>query len=154
MIAGDTPVLVHNCGGDVDLVDKVNARYNAITAKGGPEYQSINQRGPVFSGVKDRLTGAVRLSQNYGGLPDNLHPSLASHLDEFGGVNPYTGSSGVHGEIHGLNDLLWTREAAGMSTAIDHSFAFYSVRLRGAAQGQQILRCSIYQVFTSGADEL
>jgi hypothetical protein len=154
VVAGDTPILVHNCGGDADLVDAVDSRYTALTTKGGPEYQSINQRGPVLSGVKDRLTGDIRLSQNYGGLPDSLHPSLASHLDEFGGINPYTGSSGVHGEIHGLNELLWARESAGLSTAIDDSFAFYSVRLRGAASGQQIPRCSICQIFTSGADEL
>jgi len=137
---------------DADLVDAVEGKASAITKKGGPEYQSINQRGPVLSGVKDRLTGEIRMAQNGGGLPENLHPSLAENIKN--GMNPYLGGSGVHGEVHALNDLLGSRAAAGLSTKIDTSFVFYSVRLRGAAQGAQILRCTICQAVTRGAGEL
>jgi hypothetical protein len=66
---------------------------------------------------------------------------------DLGGL--YPGRSGVHGEVHGLNELLWRREAAGMSTAIDDSFGFYSVRLRGAQQGSQIPACAACVSLTS-----
>lgn len=81
----------------------------------------------------------------------NLHPSPASRLDGHGDLNPYPGGSGTHGEIHALNDLLWKRDSAGLSTEIDDSFAFSSVRLRGSQQGQQISRCSVCSILTSGA---
>jgi hypothetical protein len=135
--AGITPILVHNCGNQ-DLVDAVTAEHARITNPDSSGYQSIRQRGPVLTGVMGGQTGDIRISQNFGGLPENLHPSLGGRLGEFGGTNPYPGSSGAHGEVHGLNDLLWVRDAAGMSTEIDDSFTFYSVRLRGAANGQQI----------------
>jgi hypothetical protein len=69
-------------------------------------------------------------------------------------VAAYKGIPGAHGEIYGLNDLLRARQAAGMSTAIDDTFVFFSVRLRGAAQGEQIIRCSNCATLTRGADEL
>ncbi|MEU6404623.1 YwqJ-related putative deaminase [Streptomyces sp. NPDC046985] len=153
MLAGATPVLVHNCD-DGDLVSAVQGRYNEITDPNSSGYQSIRQRGPVLTGVKDRLTGDVKLGQNGGDFPNNLHPSLAARLEGDGADGWYPGSSGVHGEIHALNDLLWGREAAGLSTEIDDSFVFYSMRLRGSAQGQQILRCGSCFTLTGGADEL
>jgi hypothetical protein len=109
-------------------------------------------RGPVLTGVKDRLTGNTELALNGGELPENLHPSLASRVDAMGSDDPYPGSSGVHGEIHGLNALLWQREALGLSTEIDDSFAFYSVRLRGTQNGAQIPRCEVCGILTDGAD--
>jgi RHS repeat-associated protein len=156
VVAGSIPVLVHNCGDDdnPDLVNAVQTEYNNITDPDSPGYQSIRQRGPVLTGVQDNLTGEIRLSQNYGGMPDNLHPSLTARIGEFGGDDPYPGSSGWHGEIYGLNDLLWARDDVGLSTEIDDSFTFYSLRLRGSAQGEQILRCGSCATITNGAGEL
>jgi hypothetical protein len=112
--------------------------YEDITNPESPGYQSIRQRGPVLTGVQDRLTGKIELSQNGGDFANDIHPSLGARLDGLGEDGWYPGGSGVHGEIHALNKLLWARAAAGLSTEIDDTFMLYSVRLRGAAQGGQI----------------
>ncbi|GAB3801169.1 RHS repeat-associated core domain-containing protein [Micromonospora zhanjiangensis] len=134
---------------DGDLVAAVGDEYSRITTPGSAGYLSINQRGPVLTGVKDRITGSIVTSLNHGTSIENLHPSLAARLSGSGLDSLYPGRSGVHGEVHGLNELLWRREAAGMSTAIDDSFGFYSVRLRGAQQGSQIPACAVCTMLTS-----
>jgi hypothetical protein len=123
------------------LSDAVHARANELTTPGSPDYQSVGRRGPVLSGVQDNLSGDIRIHQNHGTIPGNLHPSIAERLSTMGPGAAYKGVPGSHGEIYGLNDLLWAREAAGLSTAIDDSFSYYSVRLRGAGQGSMIPRC-------------
>jgi hypothetical protein len=147
VLAGETPVLVHNCGGD--LVAAVGGEYSRITTPGSAGYLSISKRGPVLTGVQDRLTGEIVMSLNRGTSISNLHPSLSARLPDSGFGSLYPGGSGVHGEVHGLNELLWRREAAGMSTVIDDSFGFYSVRLRGAQQGSQIAACAVCVGLTS-----
>ncbi len=138
VMAGTTPILVHNCG----LIDAVHAEYGRITTPGSSDYLSISKRGPVLTGVKDEATGDIVTSLNHGTAIDNLHPSLAARSGPDVGLL-YPGGSGIHGEVHGLNELLWRRESAGLSTQIDDSFSFYSVRLRGAQQGMPIPPCSL-----------
>ncbi|GGK05292.1 hypothetical protein GCM10010123_38950 [Pilimelia anulata] len=133
---------------DGDLVDAVNGAYDEIVAS-----QSIKQRGPVVSGVKDRLTGEIAIAQNSKSIPNGLHPELAGRLMMTGKGAPFKGTPGSHGEIHALNGLLWKREASGMSTAIDDSFSFFSRRLRGSQQGAQILRCGNCRNLTWGGLE-
>jgi hypothetical protein len=138
VLAGTTPVLVHNC----DLTGAVHAEYGRITTPGSSDYLSISKRGPVLTGVKDEITGDIVTSLNHGTAIEDLHPSLAAQLGRDVG-SLYPGGSGIHGEVHGLNELLVRRESARLSTQIDDSFSFYSVRLRGAQQGMPIPPCSV-----------
>jgi len=147
---GASRAVVHNtCDGD--LVDAVQEEYARMKDPSAPSYLSNSQRGPVLTGVKDRITGKIVTSRNYGTAIDNLHPSISARLNGADLGDLYPGGSGIHGEIHGLNELLWIREALGMSTEIDGSFEFYSIRLRGAGKGLQIPRCAVCAQLTSGA---
>ncbi len=137
---------------DDDLVAAVRSEYDTITGT-GPGRVANKPRGPVLTGVKDRLTGSIKTSLNHPDIPENLHPSLASRVEEVVDVG-YKNVPGAHGEIHALNVLLWEREAAGMSTVIDDSFVFYSVRVKGSRIGEQILRCGNCAQITRGADEI
>ncbi|WP_198153046.1 YwqJ-related putative deaminase [Pseudofrankia sp. DC12] len=146
--------LVDSGGIDSKLVRTVDSEYDAITTKGGDRYLSIRKRGPVLTGTADALTGDVVTSLNWGTDVANLHPTLVGRLSGEGLESFYGGPSGVHGEIHGINELLWRREDAGLSTEIDGTFTFYSRRLRGAEQGDQIPRCAACESLTSGAGEI
>lgn len=138
VLAGAMPALANNC----DLIRVVHAEYEKITTVGSPDYLSIRSRGPVLTGVKDETTGDIVTSLNHSDSIENLHPSLAARLGpDIGSL--YPGGSGIHGEVHGLNELLWRRESAGLSTQIDDSFSYYSVRLRGAKQGMLIPPCPV-----------
>ena len=107
-------------------------------------------RGPVLSGVMDRQTGKTAFSLNHALPPNNPHPNLAARLSEIGDGDVTKGIPGSHAEVHALNELLWSREAAGLSTAIDDSFIYHNVWLRGRELGNPIPRCANCLFLTNG----
>jgi hypothetical protein len=152
---GGKPSPEQDCGIlDEKLKDAVKERYKEIVVDDGPAHQSSKKRGPVLTGAMDRLTGEIEFGQNGGGLPEPLHPSLAERINNRPAEALYPGGSGVHSEIHALNRLLWKRETAGRPTIIDDNFSFYSVRLRGIAKGDPIVRCDSCAHLTDGAEDL
>ena len=71
------------------------------------------------------------------GIADPLHPDLQQRLAEFPGPGaPGKGIPGAHSEINAVNQGLFARPGSQIN-----DFVFYSVRLRGAAQGDTIEMC-------------
>lgn len=111
--------------------------------------QSIRQRGPVLTGAMDRRTGDVFFGQNTG-IPSPLHPELGAALDAFPGpAAAGKGIPGTHSEFNAINQGLFARPGSSVK-----DFVFYSVRLRGAAQGNQIMMCSNCASILKGAQDL
>ncbi|BDZ53053.1 hypothetical protein GCM10025870_01260 [Agromyces marinus] len=111
--------------------------------------QSIRQRGPVLSGAMDRTSGAIFFGQNTG-VPSPLHGELKAALDAFPGP-PAAGKGipGTHSEINAINQGLYARPGSTIS-----DFVLYSVRLRGAQQGSQIMMCPNCSGILNGAEDL
>ncbi|WP_158502193.1 YwqJ-related putative deaminase [Vitiosangium sp. GDMCC 1.1324] len=81
------------------------------------EVLSLEQRGPVLTGVLDTRTGRTFFGLNQEEPLLNLHPllkkRLADYLEKTGGVTPpRAGKPGSHSEIVALNRALFEREAA------------------------------------------
>jgi hypothetical protein len=81
------------------------------------EILSLEQRGPVLTGVLDTRTGRTSFGLNQEERLVSLHPLLKKRLDDYlkgtGGVTPErAGKPGSHSEIVALNRALYAREAA------------------------------------------
>lgn len=81
------------------------------------EVLSLEQRGPVLTGVLDTRTGRTFFGLNQDAPLLNLHPllkkRLADYLEKAGSVTPpRAGTPGSHSEIVALNRALFEREAA------------------------------------------
>jgi hypothetical protein len=78
---------------------------------------SLEQRGPVLTGVLDTRTGRTFFGLNQDAPLLNLHPllkeRLADYLKKTGGVTPpRAGTPGSHSEIVALNRALFERQTA------------------------------------------
>lgn len=114
------------------LQSAVEQRYAQVVAE-----QSIRQRGPVLSGAMNTKTGDIFFGQNTG-IPDPLHPDLQAALDEFEGPGAAgKGIPGAHSEINAVNEGLLANPGSQIG-----DYIFYSLRLRGALQGEPIEMCS------------
>ncbi len=81
------------------------------------EVLSLEQRGPVLTGVLDTRTGRTFFGLNQDAPLLNLHPllkrRLADYLKNTGGATPpRAGKPGLHSEIVALNRALFERQAA------------------------------------------
>jgi hypothetical protein len=98
--------------------------------------QSIRVRGPVLSGAMDTRTGDIFFGQNTG-IPEPLAPELRSALEDFDGPGAAgKGIPGAHSEINAVNQGLLANPDSQIS-----DYIFYSLRLRGALQGEPIEMC-------------
>jgi hypothetical protein len=121
--------------------------------------QSNVRRGPVLSLVRDRITGEVFDAQNLSNIPSNLHPFLASRLEEHlaanaGKLNPVWGVPGSHSEIWALNQALWRRKALGIDVQSLDDFGLYNVSLWRNRLGTPVPRCGNCNFLTDGVREL
>lgn len=120
------------------------------------------QRGPVLTVAKDLETGRISYGQNQGEPIENLHPLLKRNLDRYlaAGNPPWTrsrGLAGSHSEIHALNQLLWSREAAKKPVKSLGSFALYNIRTQDRARSsasEPIPRCEPCRAVTAGVHAL
>ena len=113
------------------LQNAVEQRYAQVVAE-----QSIRQRGPVLSGAMNTRTGDIFFGQNTG-IPDLLHPDHQVALDQFEGPGAAgKGIPGAHSEVNAVNEGLFTNPGSQIS-----DYIFYSLRLRGALQGEPIEMC-------------
>lgn len=130
--------------GERRLVETVHAQAARVV-----ETTSGKQRGPVLTGAMDRVTGEIFFGQNTG-FPKQAHPALQAALDAFTGPPvPFKGVPGEHSEFNAINQGLVARPGATIS-----DFAFYSVRLRGTAKGDQILMCGNCSAVLKDAKDL
>ncbi|WP_406642519.1 DNRLRE domain-containing protein [Amycolatopsis sp. WGS_07] len=134
-------------GADVGYASKLPAAVNAEAARVIAE-ESNRLRGPVLTGAMDLVTGEIFFGQNTG-IPDPLHPLIATALSSFVGPPAYNyGIPGAHSEFNALNKGLFARDGAKIG-----DFVFYSVRLRGSRKMDQILKCpNCSQVLTDAED--
>lgn len=152
---------------DNALSQEVN-RLDALRAKYGRfSFRELNQRinlrgavkqryletvseqgkGPVLSGVMDKVTGKIYFGQNKG-IPSQLHPTLQTRLGEYPidweAIYP-KGIPGSHSEFRALNDAWLSRPDAEIG-----DFMIYNVWLRGSRTGLPIPRCPHCESLTNG----
>ncbi|WP_354246529.1 RHS repeat-associated core domain-containing protein [Agromyces sp. PvR057] len=126
------------------LVSAVEGESTRVVAS-----QSIRQRGPVLSGALDRKSGEIFFGQNTG-VPTPLNSNMKAAIDAFPGpAAAGKGTPGTHAEINAINQGLFARPGSTIS-----DFVLYSVRLRGAQQGSQIMMCQNCAGILNGAEDI
>ncbi|WP_257620633.1 hemagglutinin repeat-containing protein [Janthinobacterium sp. NKUCC08_JDC] len=141
------------------LADSVAARAEALATKGGIEYLSRSQRGPVLSGVLDPQTGEIFYGLNQRSIPTNLHPVMQQRLDAYlemtaGVTPPRAGIPGAHSEISALDQAIKSREAVKGLPVIEADISSFLLHNRALIGERTIIgippRCINCAAITNG----
>jgi len=136
-------------------------------------------RGPCLSLVKDLKTGKIYATQNQVARPETPAPLIAKRIDDKivsnqekiaysdktspqarGGMIPMIGYPGTHSEVHGVNQALLDRQAAGIDSNDDdleelRTMIIHNTRTEsGVKDGTRMTRCVNCRDVTLGAQAI